>query len=65
MIYKLINLFYFELIFLIFRLRVVRRRKFNARGRGPPDSSVSSLIQVGWCEEGHPATKNSLQHSQG
>ena len=22
-----------------------------------PDSSVSSLILVGWCEEGHPATK--------
>ena len=30
-----------------------------------PDSSVSSLILVGRCEEGHPATKNSLQHSQG
>ena len=27
-----------------------------------PDSSVSSLILVGWCEEGHPATKNSLQY---
>ena len=26
------------------------------------DSSVSSLIQAGWCEEGHPATKNSLQY---
>ena len=22
-----------------------------------PDSSVSSLILVGWCEEGHPATR--------
>ena len=22
-----------------------------------PDSSISSLILVGWCEEGHPATK--------
>ena len=22
-----------------------------------PDSSVSSLISVGWCEEGHPTTK--------
>ena len=30
-----------------------------------PDSSVSSLILVGWCEEGHPATKNLLQLSQG
>ena len=30
-----------------------------------PDSSVSSLIQAGWGEEGHPATKNSLQHSHG
>ena len=30
-----------------------------------PDSSVSSLIQAGRCEEGHPATKNSLQHSHG
>ena len=30
----------------------------------PPDSSVSSLILVGWCEEGHPATKNLLQLSQ-
>ena len=29
------------------------------------DSSVSSLILVGWCEEGHPATKNLLQLSQG
>ena len=29
------------------------------------DSSVSSLIQVGWCEEGHSATKNLLQHSHG
>ena len=28
-----------------------------------PDSSISSLILVGWCEEGHPATKNLLQHS--
>ena len=28
-----------------------------------PDSRVSSLIRVGWCEEGHPATKNLLQHS--
>ena len=26
------------------------------------DSSVFSLIRAGWCEEGHPATKNSLQH---
>ena len=42
-----------------------RRRKFNFRWRGPPDSSVSSLILVGWCEEGHPATKNLLQLSQG
>ena len=25
----------------------------------------SSLILVGWCEEGHPATKNLLQLSQG
>ena len=23
------------------------------------------VILVGWCEEGHPATKNSLQLSQG
>ena len=30
-----------------------RRRKFNFRWRGPPDSSVSSRILVGWCEEGH------------
>ena len=30
-----------------------------------PDSSVSSLILVGWCEEGHCATKTSLQHSYG
>ena len=30
-----------------------------------PDSSLSSLILVGWCEEGHPTTKNLLQHSQG
>ena len=22
-----------------------------------PDSSVSSLILIGWCEEGHPATR--------
>ena len=36
---------------------LVRRRKFNFRWRGPPDSSISSLILVGWCEEGHPATK--------
>ena len=35
------------------------------RWRGPPDSSDSSLILVGWCEEGHPATKNLLQLSQG
>ena len=27
-----------------------------------PDSSVSSLIQIGWGEEGHPATKNLLQY---
>ena len=27
-----------------------------------PDSSVSSLIQAGWCEEGHPATKKSLKN---
>ena len=26
---------------------------------------VSSLIPAGWCEEGHPTTKNSLQHSHG
>ena len=44
---------------------LVRRRKFNFRWRGPPDSSISSLILVGWCEEGHPATKNLLQLSQG
>ena len=44
---------------------VVWRRKFNFRWRGPPDSSVSSLILVGWCEEEHPATKNLLQLSQG
>ena len=44
---------------------LVWRRKFNFRWRGPPDSSVSSLILVGWCEEGHPTTKNSLQLSQG
>ena len=37
----------------------------NFRWRGPPDSSLSSLILVGWCEEGHPATKNLLQLSQG
>ena len=43
----------------------VRRRKFYFRWRGPPDSSVSSLILVGWCEEGHPATKNLLQLPQG
>ena len=30
-----------------------------------PDSSVSSLILVGWREEGHPVTKNLLQHSRG
>ena len=34
-----------------------------------PDSSASSLIQAGWCEEGYPATKNLLQyllqHSRG
>ena len=30
-----------------------------------PDSSVSSLILVGWCEEGHPATKTLLRHSHG
>ena len=41
------------------------RRKFNFRWRGPPDSSVSSRILVGWCEEGHPTTKNLLQLSQG
>ena len=27
-----------------------------------PDSSVSSLIQAGWCEGRHPATKYSLQY---
>ena len=32
---------------------------------GPPDPSVSSLILVGWWEEGHPATENLLQLSQG
>ena len=26
--------------------------------------SISSLILVGWCEEGHPATKNLLQLSR-
>ena len=46
-------------------IRLVQRWKFNFRWRGPPDSSVSSLILVGWCEEGHPATKNLLQLSQG
>ena len=30
-----------------------------------PDSRVPFLILDGWCEEMHPATKNSLQHSQG
>ena len=30
-----------------------------------PDSSVSTLILVGWCEEGHPANKNLLKHSHG
>ena len=30
-----------------------------------PDYGVSSLIRAGWCEEGIPATKNSLQHSHG
>ena len=25
--------------------------------RDPPDSSIFSLILVGWCEKGHPATK--------
>ena len=28
-----------------------------------PDSSVFSIIQIGWCAEGHPVTKNLLQHS--
>ena len=28
-----------------------------------PEYNVSSLISDGWCEEGHPFTKNSLQHS--
>ena len=23
------------------------------------------IIRIGWCEEGHPATKNLLQHSHG
>ena len=50
--------------FYILHLYMVRKRKFNFRWRGPPDSSVSSLILVGWCEEGHPATKNLLQLSQ-
>ena len=27
-----------------------------------PDSSISSLIPVDWCEEEHPATKNLLQN---
>ena len=36
---------------------LVQRRKFNFRWRGPPDSSVSSIILVGWCEERQPATK--------
>ena len=27
----------------------LRRRKINYRWRGPPDSSVSSLIPTGWC----------------
>ena len=40
--------------------------KINMRGmeaeiqlplKRDPDSSVSSLIQAGWCEEGHPITK--------
>ena len=35
----------------------VRRQKFNFRWRGPPDASFSSLILVGWCEEGHPPPK--------
>ena len=26
---------------------------------------VSFLILVGWCEEGHPANNNLLQHSHG
>ena len=30
-----------------------------------PDSRISSLILIGLREEGHPATKNSLQHFQG
>ena len=29
------------------------------------DSSICSLIPAGWCEEGHPTAKNSLQHSLG
>ena len=28
-----------------------------------PYSSLSSLIQTGWCEERHLATRNSLQYS--
>ena len=28
-----------------------------------PDSSISSLIPAGWCEEGHSTAKNLLQHS--
>ena len=47
------------------RWRRVRFETDVPMWRDPPDSSVSSLILVGWCEEGHPATKNLLQLSQG
>ena len=30
-----------------------------------PDSSVSSVILAGWCQEEHPVTKTLLQYSQG
>ena len=30
-----------------------------------PDSSISSLIQAGWCQEGHLIPKNLFQHSHG
>ena len=43
----------------------VRRRKFNFPLKRFPDSSKPSRILVGWREEGHPATKNLLQHSHG
>ena len=59
-------------IYLIYMLRHVNGNSTSAEDppekdppEDPPHSSISPLNLVGWCEEGHPTSKNSLQLSQG